>query len=326
MTKQEFVDSAGAPPKLAEKAWEVAEGDQDYAMQLLEPHKLSVKGKFMDGGNKFGGFLFFQWNYIEKSAPSCYAIVAGADNLMELPLDIDPGQFAERLSLELKSGTKMGGNTDIFQEALDNALSDQESHLRRAIEAGDLGEIEPAIAAILSDSLDVRSPVLSLQPVVSRQIEDIADTTPTEAQEDEEERYEIPCEIEINPVKGVPLARIQIGDLIYVDLGNVTGENVKFVKPLNKRRDGSGLIPARLVARETTEAGTMKLVVQFAQGVFGVARCGKDMSLLVPPETVAMRAFKTEKMDPVDFLEKNWVVIVTLLIALAIILIAYTFI
>ncbi len=330
MAKEDFVADAGAPPSMAEKAWEVAEGDEDYASQLLEPHKLWVKGKFMDGGNKFGGVFFFQWNFTEKSASDCLVMVAGADNMIEIPIDVDPAQYRDRLSLELKTGTKMGGNTEILQEALSGELTDPDSALRSCIESGNLSELESYIEEILISSLDVRSPVITLQPVVTRKVEEMSDPTAggpaEEGEEEEEERFEIPCEVEINPVKGVPLVRIQIGDLIYVDLGDVTGENVKFVKPLNKRRDESGLIPARLVARETTEAGTMKLTVQFAQGVYGVARTSKDISLLVPPETVSARAFKSTGTNPVEFFEQNWVIILTVLVAVTIVLIAYTFI
>jgi hypothetical protein len=328
MPKEDFVANAGAPPSMAEKAWEVAEGDEDYASQLLEPHKLWVKGKFMDGGNKFGGLFFFQWNFTEKSVSDCLVMVAGADNMIEIPMDVDTAQYRDRLSLELKTGTKMGGNTEILQEALSGELTEPDSDLRSCIEAGDLAELESYIEEILVSSLDVRSPVITLQPVVTRKVEEMAEPSTDAAveEEEEEERFEIPCEVEINPVKGVPLARIQIGDLIYVDLGDVSGENVKFVKPLNKRRDESGLIPSRLVARETTEAGTMKLTVQFARGVYGVARTSKDISLLVPPETVSVRAFKRNGTNPVEFLEQNWIIILAALIAITIVLIAYTFI
>ncbi len=325
MDKEEYAAQAGAPNKLAEVAWEVAEGDEQRADELLAPATLFIKGKFKDSGGRFGGAFFVRWNFEFQEATECMAIVTGGEEGVDISLDANPAQFSDRISMRLQTGQRMGGNTDTLQAALDEILQDGSSNLRQKIDAGEIASLEGDFMELIQENLEISKPSVNLKYKVARKIEEMeeeVEAVEETAAEEEEEEYVLPCEVEINPVRGVPLARIQMGDMIYVDLGNLKGQQEKIGRVLTKRKDETGLIPAKLVSSQSTEAGTMELRVQFGQNVYGRARSGKDVSILVPPQTEEIRGFKHEGLDPVEFVSKYWVIILALLIALIILFIA----
>ncbi|MGM0380540.1 MAG: hypothetical protein ACQEP7_00985 [bacterium] len=326
MDEDEFVAQVNVPEKLAEAAWKVAEGDEQQAEELLVPSTLYIKSKFKDSGGRFSGAFFIRWDFEFDEASECLAIVTGGEEGVDVSLDISPNQFGDRLSMQLQTGQRMGGNTDTLQAALEENLQNSGSALRQHIDAGEIADLDKVLAELIQNNLEINKPNVNVKAEVARKIEEMDDEVEAAeaeaAEPEEEEQYVLPCEVEINPIRGVPLARIQIGDMIYVGLGEVEGQEEKIARVLQKRRDDTGLIPAKLVASNSTEAGTMELRVQFGQNVYGRARSGKDVSILVPQETEEKRSFQREGFDPVEFVSKYWVILVALLVALIILFVA----
>lgn len=328
MSKEDFLNRADAPRSIAEAAWNAADGEEHQAEELLEPAMLRVKCKFMNSNGRFGGLLYIEWSYLENAATATSGIVSSDDGILEIPIDLAPEQFGERVIRSNKTGPKMGGNTETLQSALSEALQTTGTDLRETIKARNTDRIEKELQDLLTNNLDITQPQFTTDMELTRKVQeksDVEEPETSEGEEEESEEYEVPAEVEIDPVKGVPIGKVSIGDLIYVDLGNYQSRHQKIANVLNDRRDETGLIPAQLVSREVSEAGTLALRVQFGQGVYGKVRCGKDVSILVPEETAAKRNRDKSSMDvdPVDFIADNWVIIFALGMALIILLVVY---
>ncbi|GEM_PF-4226228 len=325
MDKEEFLQQANAPRPLAEKAWEMADGDFNQAQTLLEPSKLKVQAKFRDSGGRFGGLIYICWNYTENAIDAGESVVSSSDKILDIPIDLPPENFHQRIVRAKKTGEQMGGNTETLQAALAEVLQEPASELRSGLVNQDLAKIDLELQNLLTSNLDINSPQFTSEVVLSRNIDEAAGGEEAVEAEEESEEYEFPAEIEINPVKGVPVNQISIGDLIYVDLGNYSSDLQRIAQVLDQRRDETGMIPAQLVSREVSEAGTLSLRVQFGRDVYGKVRCGKDVNILVPESTAAgkTKGMQKSSSDPVEMLADNWILILPLIIAIIIILTVY---
>ncbi len=325
MDKNEFLQQANAPQPLAERAWELANEDPQQAQAYLEPSKLKVNAKFRDSGGRFGGLIYISWNYAENTIDAGEAVVSSSDKILDIPIDLPPNNFHQRITRGKKTGEQMGGNTETLQTALADVLQDPGSELRSGLVGQDLAKIDVELQNLLTSNLDINNPQFTSEVVLSRKIDEIDGTEETAEAEEESEEYEFPAEVEINPIKGVPVNQISIGDLIYVDLGNYSSELQRIAQVLDQRRDESGMIPAQLVSREVSEAGTLSLRVQFGRDVYGKVRCGKDVNILVPESTASDKSQGMQKksLDPLEVLEENWVLILPFIIALIIILVVF---
>ncbi len=328
MSKQDFINGAEAPRSLAEAAWESSGGNEIEANELLEPAKLRIKVKFMASNGRFGGLIFIVWSFIENGLEAATGIVSSDDGVLEIPIDLSPDQFGERVVRANKTGPKMGGNTETLQSALSESLQGAGTELKDAIQASNPDKIELEIGDLLTNNLDLTQPQLTIDIELSRRIQEQegeATESAGGAEQEGDEEYVVPAEVEIDPVKGVPVNQISIGDLIYVDLGNYPSRLQKIANVLNKRRDDSGLIPAQLISREVSEADTLALRVQFGRGVYGKIRCGKDVNILVPASTAAGKSQGMQKggSDPLKVITENWVIIFAVIMALIIILVVF---
>ncbi len=323
MEKKDFLRQTEAPRTVARAAWKAAGGDAQLATSLIKPTRLKVHCKFDLTDEKFGGLVYIEWDFSDNSARIVEGIVSSSKKILNVPLDLPTRNFIDRITWGNKSDLQMSGNTNIFQNSLEKLLEESDSELHTALSNNSIDQFESALKKIIQNSLNVAQPKFSTRIEVVRRIDQERKTEKTLA----DKGHVFPAEVKINPVKGMPVNQIPIGDLIYVELGDYPKELNKIGRLLQKRRDETGLIPAQLISRQVSDAGTLSLLVRFASDAYGKVRCGKDVKILVPKSTVS----KADSMTGTDYLSgrifrENWPIIFPVVLSLIVIFVLFWFI
>ncbi len=318
MDKTAFLEQSDAPRTVARAAWKAAVGNPELASSLLEPAKLKIQGKFNLVDQPFGGLVYITWNFLSNSFGVAETIVSGSRKILDVPVELPARNFIDRIRWGNQSGLQMSGNTRVLQAELTAALEDGQSELFKVISSGDVEKFKAVFSNILKTYLDTSKVELSLQTELIRKLD-----IESEQEKMAKQGHTLPAEIKIHPLKGVPISKIPIGELIYVKLGDYPKELEKIAELLKNRRDQSGLIPAQLISRQITEAGTLSLMVRFASNAYGKIRCGKDVNILVPESTAAgkPRGMNSGKYSFTRLITENWPITLTIIAVLMIIII-----
>ncbi|MFB6355012.1 MAG: hypothetical protein ABEJ65_00660 [bacterium] len=309
MDKQTFIEQRDVSNELAQKAWEVADGDSDKAEGLLSPKTLWVRGKFET--DSASGVFQIAVDVAENHVQNIVASVLGTNDLSDVSLAEDPEQFDQTMATLQKKENMMGGNSERLTETIKESIRPG-SELFGMIIDQNWDQLSNELEALFNDAFDFRVRTLSIGQSLETQLEHegIPEESSDEKKEDEE--VEIPCNVEISPTKGVSVKKLEPGDQVFVELGDVSPSNKNVALKLEAHKDNdTGLIPAQLERKTGTEAGTMRLRVKFGESTYGVATCGTDVSLTVP-ESTRVRKNSDAGDDVVEFLKENTVVTVVI--------------
>lgn len=284
MDKQEFVSSVNVDDKLAASAWEQANGDPDKAHELVETDRVIVKGRFSDPDEGFYGLFYVDWSAVKTSLNSLEVVVLSDDSIQDVDPSIKSVEFQSKVEQYQTNDAKMGGYTDQLEKALRKYWSNPQSKIRSALKSGDQDTFEGLHESFVAEALELDELSLVLRTDQRLRVESETSSTSSPSPASDRE-ITIPCEIEINPVKGMPVSKINPGDLIYVELGEVESEKQKVVDRLEDRKDETGMVPAKVLGKKGTAAGNLRIDVEFDDSVKGKVSCGKDVSILVPGST-----------------------------------------
>ncbi|MFB6346049.1 MAG: hypothetical protein ABEK50_09790 [bacterium] len=297
MNKTEFVQSLDVSDNLAEEAWERANGDEDKAKKLLALDRLTVKGRFSDPEAGFYGLIFINWSADRDSLLELEGVVVGDDSVQNVDPSSSVKKFKRNLEGYTSSEAKMGGYTDQLESSLRKIWSNPNSDVRECVKSGTLDLLEGILEAFIADDLELSE--LSLSTDIDRKLH--LETTTKKAQGStsgaSSSDTEIPCHVEINPVKGMPVSRVNPGDHVYVDPGNPQDYDKDVASTLENRREDNGLISAKLIAKGGTKSGKLRMEVDLGEGLKGKVNCGKDVSILVPESTLRSKEQGSDTFD-----------------------------
>lgn len=296
MDREEFLDAQEAPPELARQAWEEADGNPDYAKELLNPEELTIKGTFSDEESNLYGLLLLKWDLRSDDLIGVRGVVVNVP-LTDITPNDSSDEFYQRITELENSSNLLSGYTDSVKQPIKDLLNDEDNNYPESLLEDDLEEFTDLLEELLQESLDLKVLELSLDTDVRRHLDKEPEEEASE-EDDEDEKVNVPaCDVHVTPVQGVSVEKLQPDDMIYVELGEIPDEWSNLEPVLEDLRDDSGLIPAQLKAKEQTEDGRFKLQVQFGKKVYGTVHCGRDVSLMVPEETLE----KYEDGAGVDF-------------------------
>lgn len=289
MDKSEFVESADVPKSLAESAWEEADGDERVAEDLISPEQVKVKAKFMDPDDGFYGLFSFVWKYQTGTISNQNQVVIGNDEVEGISTSKSFTFFNQKIDDLIAKGSSMGGSTEQLEESIGSALSDSSSSLVQALENESFGDLDDILENVVKTALELDSVRVGSDAEVVRKIEHMTDVEPvstgSSSSADEDETLYLQCSVRINPVKGVPVAKISPGDSIFVNMAESGDKHRNLIEEIESRANDDGMIPAELTSKRRTDAGNLRLEVKFMDNVMGTVSCGNDVSILVPDET-----------------------------------------
>lgn len=168
----------------------------------------------------------------------------------------------------------------IYHQVLEGKLSEAEAELASAISDAFREEVSVSVRADLLNRVELGSS--SLAPELPSLF------APREGEREEGEREEgvefrvegmmISCEPVVDPVSGVPVSDLQIGDPVYVRISDVTPMGSYVAMALKKL----GIPPVfRLSAKEELPSGDYLLTFAIAREVFGRGKAKGDMKVKV---------------------------------------------
>lgn len=296
MEREEFLKAQEAPPEVARKAWEEANGNSDYATELLTPEEITIKGKFGDEESNLHGLLLVKWDLRSDDLIGVRGVVVNV-SLDDMTATQTSDDFYKRISELENSSNLLSGYTDSVKKPIKDLLNDPNNDYPECLLEDDLNEFNETLLELLQDSLDLRNLDLQVDTDVRRRIDKEPEDEPSDEGTDEEKVNVPSCDVHVTPVQGVSVEKLQTGDMIYVEIGEIPDEWSKLEPVLEDLRDDSGLIPAQLKGKEQSEDGRLKLQVQFGKNVYGTVNCGRDVSLMVPDDTLE----KYENEGTIDF-------------------------
>lgn len=296
MNKQEFIRSVTVDNNLAESAWEKAGGDEAKARELLQGERIIFKGRFSDPDEGFYGLFYLDWGQNQTSLNDLNAVVLSDKSVEDVEPSMKSAEFKTQVEQYETSSAKMGGYTDQLSGVLKNVWSNPQSDVRKALESGESDRLQGLHRTIIGEELELEELSLVAESDERLKIESAtpaSSSSTSTATESSSRDVVLPCQIEINPVRGVPVSKISPGDMIYVEPGEVEGSEQRVVDELENHRDDSGMIPARVRSKQSTAAGNLRIDVDFDDSVKGKISCGKDVSILVPDTTRAKQQRNT---------------------------------
>ncbi len=175
----------------------------------------------------------------------------------------------------------MGGFTDEVQQTLKSNLSDRNSRLYEIFQEQELNSLEDELDDLFRSKLDLDTLSLTVEAEVQRKVDGKSDRSRSSLSSGTQGN-EAPLKgnVKINPVRGVPISKINSGDQIFVQLNES-----RSAQRMQEYENDDGLIPAKLISKEANAAEKLRLEVDFPNGVPGTLTCGKDVSILVPDST-----------------------------------------
>lgn len=281
MKKSEFIRAANAPRSIAQAAWEAADGDEEKARELLEPDKINVKGRLADTENGFYGLFCFRWHLDSSSPSQIQQIVLGDSDVQDVSTSDSLKNFQKTIENFRSEGGSMGGFTDELQQVLKSNLSDRNSQLYEVFAEQDLESLEDVLDDLLRSELEMDTLSLTVETELERKVAGESNRSRKSREPDTQANGNpLKGNVEINPVRGVPISNINPGDQIFVrlrDSGSARG--------VREFENADGLIPAQLLSKGANAAGKLRLKVEFPNGESGTLTCGKDVSIVVPDST-----------------------------------------
>lgn len=286
MDKSSFLKSTGASRSVAESAWARAEGDEEKARELLEPVKYHGKGRFSDPDEGFYGLFCFTWHVESSSASGLQQAVLSNEDIAEVSLSTSKGALTEKIERFHQDGSTMGGYSSELKETLESALAERESELHQALSSRTFEAVDDLLADLIGEELELGNMSVTTEVDSVRKIQTMeTESKGTEDESDEEETVTIQVSAEINPVKGLPVTKIKPGHKIFVRPGEEDGADRSPVRDARKYANEDGLVPAKVVSKESSPAGNLRMMVELPNGVSGTLKSGKDVSILVPEAT-----------------------------------------
>ena len=320
MEKQEFLESQPLPDELVEDAWERSNGDPEEARELLSPSRLTVKGHFSTTEDNISGLYMLTWDYRANTIDNFRCVMVNG-TLDEFQLDAPHNEFLSKLRELEESDQLMSGYTEELEEAIRALWTGDELDVSKFQDEEEFSELLEIHRQLMDGLFDFEDPKLEHEYELTRLINDLDDTE-GEADEDDEESVTVPsCDVHVTPVQGVSVTKLQPGDMIYVEIGEIPEEWAKLKPVLEDLRDESGLIPAQLRSKKHTDDGRLELEVQFGKKVYGALSCGRDVSLMVPDET--REKYGEEPSDALEELFQPKYIFPALGAALALILLVF---
>jgi hypothetical protein len=245
-----------------------------------------VKGRFSNTEEGFYGLFCFIWHADSSSPSGMKQIVVGDSDVQEISPSESLKSFQSRIESFRAEEGSMGGYTDELQHTLKSDLSDRGSDLYQTLEDQDLDILEDVLSGLLRTELEMDSLALTVEAEVQRRVtEESSRSRSTRSSDTKVEENPLKGNVEINPVRGVPITKISPGERIFVRLTESGSSGVGSTGGVKEYENNDGLIPAQLISKEANAAGKLRLKVEFPNGVPGTLTCGKDVSIVVPEGT-----------------------------------------
>ena len=312
MSKQQFIQKQDVPREHAEKAWEVAEGDEDQAAQLLRDQSVWLKGQFTASDNPVTGYFILNYDFDESTSLFSKGVVLSSGQDVDVPLSDVYKRFRKNLDSIATHNKKMNANTQQLNSTMSSALeaTDLETHLKSKNSDNAASTLETRF----SQDFDFEIQSVRVQLEVERPVDSAQIPSRDSGQEPkEEEIVEIPCDVEITPV-GIPVANLHPGDEIFVSIGDVERSQKNTKRQLEATADPEiGMVKARLESKKTSDVGTLRLKVKLSEGTIGKISCGQDVSIRVPSATKNAKDNAREN-DVLEFVQENWIALITIII------------
>ncbi len=291
MNKKKFIKKQAVNSELAEAAWEEAGGDASRAKKLLQPVSVCLKGRFQASGRS--GLWYFDWNAARNRLNDTDVVVLSKKTKGTSPR-LSPKAFKKNLQKAQRSSDKLSGPINKLNSRLEKLLEDESSKVVEALKDQEYDKIPPVMRTVVADTLGFDLTTNEVHYTLRRKIDKLDDEDSDKP--DEDELY-IPCDIPINPVKGISFGNLKKGDTIYArvdDIPTAMKDKVEVreaLREIEKKISGEKeLFPAKLISGRSTGSRKVELTLEITPDVVGKGSCSRDVSILVPEETAEKRS------------------------------------
>jgi len=292
LNKKKFIKKQSVNSELAAAAWEEAGGDAKRAKKLLQPVSVCLKGRFQASGRS--GLWYFDWNAARSRLNDTDVVVLSKKTEGTSPR-LSPKAFKKNLQKAKRSSDKLSGPMNKLNSRLKELLEDKSSKVVEALKDQEYDKIPPVMRTIVADTLGFDLTNNEVHYTLRRKIDRVDDSESSD--QSEEDQLYIPCEIPINPVKGISFGKLKKGDTIYArvdDIPTAMKDKIEVreaLREIEKKTTGEKeLFPAKLISGKSTGSRKVELTLEITSDVVGKGSCGRDVSILVPDETAEKRA------------------------------------
>ena len=259
MNLKQFVKKQKVNSELAEEAWEKAGGDPDKASRLLEPARLWFKGRFGESGRS--GLFMVEWDFTEEEIKSAQVVILAGKKIKGASPRLSPRAFGKKIKESQKSSKTLEGPMAALEGALESAWQEKGSKIRKTLKENDYKRLRALHRPLLNDTLDFEVGEKEMAHTLRRHM-DVSE---------EDDRVFIPCDISVNPVKGVSFSKLKKGDEILISLkdpGASSPEVRDAWRRAQKLADKKGFIPAELKSGKKSDSGKINLKLKIMPGVW----------------------------------------------------------
>ncbi len=293
MNKQQFIENQPVKASLAEMAWEESNGEPEGAQELLEPAIIWIKGRFF--GGEIGGIFLIEWDLQSQELVENDCIVLNKNRVKGAAPRLSPQGFKDKFNKIARSSGRRAGIEQALKLKFAELWEDPQSRINRLIEEESFDGIAPIHKTVLRDTLEVELTDSDIHYTLRRKIE--ITRSDEEDKEPDSKQLFVPCEIIINPVKGLSINQLNRGDLIFARPGELTEEsadNAELRMLHNKVKEqadeDSRYLTVKLLSGKAQDSGKVLLTFKITNEINGRALCGRDVKLLTPAETLQKRA------------------------------------
>ncbi len=309
MEKKEFIEAhENIAASLVEEAWEQAEGEAEKAAELLQPQLLVFQGKLISSGQEPEGLFQLIWDLNEQEMTDAYGVMAGHISVGDVNPEMEYQLFKSKITELLESSQKMGLHTEELNQLIQAELKKPAQEFLELVEESSLDEAVNFLEEIFQEKFDCRKEEITIVPRLLRALQ----VEKENEEDDEEQEINFSCLPSVNPVKGVSLDRLSVGDKIFVEINDTASspQEQKVLSVMEKFRDEkTGLLPAEIYNFEDQAGGELQIEIQFGKNVTGTLTCGSNVNLLCPEETTTKKnptGVSLEHLDFEELLLKFW--------------------
>jgi hypothetical protein len=283
---EQLAQAEDVPLYRAEKALNLEDGDYEQARKRLREAPVAVKCRFASQNNDIYGLFLVMINVTPPNLDSLSVLVGNHRGIGNVKLSLSHTEFLESIDrLEQEKG-KMTALSEQLEEGLQGAFSPPSNEWMELINNREELSIQEQLDQLIAESIeeDELITTVSLETgLIEGEESDEGEAVSEEVPEDEE-GVQLLCDVRVSPVRGKPVADINVGEQIYVTVkDDQRDEHGRLIDVIDRLRDDDlGMVPVPVREVNRTNTGKLEFIVQFGENVNGRVLAGEDMNIMTP--------------------------------------------
>lgn len=289
---EQLARSEEVPLYRAEKALNLENDDYEQARKRLREAPVAIKGRFASQNNDIYGLFLITLNINPPNLKSMDVLVGNHRGIGNVKLSLSHDEFSDAIDRLIHEKGKMTALTDQLIEGLQKEFSPPSTEWLELIKDREELSLQDKLDEEIAQFIDEEEllTTVSLESGLVGEGDDDGSAEDSSSDQsggsgpDETGGVEIVCDVRVSPVRGRPVADIEIGEKIYVTVKDgQKNEHKKLINVIERLEDDAvGMIPAPVKDISRTKTGKLEFIAQFGENVTGRVVAGEDMNILTP--------------------------------------------